>query len=44
MFHMQVLKMQSLGVRAIRVGAHNICMFEEVKNGNYRIGNEWFGC
>ena len=26
MYHIQVLKLQSLGVKAIRVGAHNICM------------------
>lgn len=37
MFHMQVLKVQSLDVRAIHVGAHNIYMYEEVKSGNYRI-------
>ena len=37
MYHMQVLKLQSLGVKAIRVGAHNTCLYEEVKSGNYRI-------
>ena len=35
--HIQVLKLQSLGVSVIHAGAHNICLYDDIKKGNYRI-------
>lgn len=38
MFCVQVNKLQKVGVSAIRVGKHNVDMYDEVKRGKFRIG------